>query len=72
MLGLTAWAATAQERPNILLIMADDTIRIAPVLGGTPPPENYDGATGPEIEPDDRPPIYPPVADSVTERPPGR
>ena len=49
-----------------------DTITVAPVLGGTPPPENYDGATGPEIEPDDRPPIYPPVAESVTERPPGR
>ena len=49
-----------------------DTIEVAPVLGGTPPPENYDGASGPQNEPDNRPPIYPHVADSVTERPPGR
>ncbi|MCZ0952701.1 MAG: arylsulfatase [Rhodospirillaceae bacterium] len=64
-------AAREPERTSRLLAYID-TISIAQVLGGTPPPEDYDGASGPEIEPDNRPPIYPPVADSVTERPPGR
>ena len=64
-------AASEPERTARLLAYTD-TITVAPVLGGTPPPENYDGATGPEIEPDDRPPIYAPVAESVTDRPPGR
>ena len=64
-------AAREPERTSRLLAYID-TISIAQVLGGTPPPEDYDGASGPEIEPDNRPPIYPAVADSVTERPPGR
>ena len=64
-------AASEPERTARMLAYLA-TLRVAPVLGGTPPPENYDGATGPEIEPDDRPPIYPAVADSVTERPAGR
>ena len=64
-------AASEPERTARLLAYTD-TITVAPVLGATPPPENYDGATGPEIEPDDRPPIYTPVAESVTDRPPGR
>ena len=64
-------AASEPERTARLLAYLD-TIAIAPVLGGTPPPENYDGPSGPQVEPDNRPPIYPPVAESVTERPPGR
>lgn len=64
-------AASEPERTARLTAYLD-TIGIAPVLGGTPPPENYDGASGPEVEPDDRPPIYPPVAESATDRPPGR
>ena len=64
-------AASEQERTARLLAYID-TIEIAPVLGGTPPPENYDGPSGPEVEPDNRPPIYPPVAETVTDRPPGR
>ena len=59
-------ARTAQMLAHV------ETIAIAPVLGGTPPPENYDGPSAPEVEPDNRPPIYPPVAESATERPPGR
>ena len=64
-------AASEPERTTRLLAYID-TIRIAPILGGTPPPQNYDGPSGPQVEPDDRPPIYPPVAETVTDRPPGR
>ena len=64
--------AVSEPERTARLLAHIDTIRIAPVLGGTPPPENYDGASGPEVEPDNRPPVYPPVADSITERPPGR
>ena len=64
-------AASEPERTARILAYLD-TVEVAPVLGGTPPPENYDGASGPQVEPDNRPPIYPHVADSVTERPPGR
>ena len=64
-------AASEPERTARLLAYLD-TIAIAPVLGGTPPPENYDGPSGPQVEPDNRPPIYPPVANSVRERTPGR
>ena len=64
-------AAGEAERTARLLAYID-TIDIAPMLGGTPPPENYDGPSGPQVEPDDRPPIYPPVAETVTDRPPGR
>ncbi len=54
------------------MLAFSNTIPVGRVLGGTPPPENYDGGTGPEVEPDNRPPIYPPVAESVTERPADR
>ena len=64
-------AASEPERAARLTAYLD-TIGIAPMLGGTPPPENYDGPSGPQVEPDNRPPIYPPVAESVTERPPDR
>lgn len=64
-------AADEPERTARLLAYLD-TIAVAPVLGGTPPPENYDGASGPEVEPDNRPPIYPPVAESVSTRPADR
>ena len=64
-------AAAEPERTARMLAYLD-TIEVAPVLGGTPPPENYDGASGPQVEPDNRPPIYPHVAESVTERPAGR
>ena len=64
-------AASEPERTAHLLAFLD-TIEVAPVLGGTPPPEGYDGPSGPQVEPDNRPPIYPHVADSVTERPPDR
>ena len=64
-------AASEPERTARILAYLE-TVEVAPVLGGTPPPENYDGASGPQIEPDNRPPIYPHVADSVAERPPGR
>ena len=64
-------AASEPERTARLTAYLD-TIGIAPILGGTPPPENYDGASGPEVEPDDRPPIYPPVAETVSDRPSGR
>lgn len=64
-------AASEPERTARMLAYLE-TVEVAPVLGGTPPPDNYDGASGPQVEPDNRPPIYPHVADSVTERPPGR
>ena len=64
-------AASEPERTARILAYLE-TVEVAPVLGGTPPPENYDGPSGPQIEPDNRPPIYPHVADSVAERPPGR
>ena len=64
-------AASEPERTARLTAYLD-TIGIAPVLGGTPPPQDYDGPSGPQVEPDNRPPIYPPVAETVTDRPPGR
>ncbi|MDE0003401.1 MAG: arylsulfatase [Rhodospirillaceae bacterium] len=64
--------AAGEPERTARLVAYIDTIRIAPILGGTPPPENYDGPSGPQVEPDDRPPIYPPVAETVTDRPPGR
>jgi len=39
-------------------------IPAGPRQGGTPPPPGYDGASGPEIEPNNREPIYPPQAGS--------
>ena len=64
--------ATSEPARTARMLAYIETIAVAPVLGGTPPPENYDGPSGPEVEPDNRPPIYPPVAESVTERPPDR
>ena len=63
-------AASEPERTARLLAYTD-TITVAPVLGATPPLKT---TTAPPVRRSSRtivPPIYTPVAESVTDRPPG-
>lgn len=55
------------EEPARVRALLEYTMSIpaGPPQGGTPPPPGYDGASGPEVEPNNREPIYPPQAESL-------
>ena len=46
-----------------------NTVPIGRPRGVGPPPPGYDGATSPEVEPNNRAPIYPPRSESIRNRP---